>query len=74
MINFVLDCIYKKSVETCLAHHITGIAKHHQENELRNKYPTLSHIWIKVYSHERLYTPLHMQRQNERRIVLIPLR
>ena len=32
---------YKKSVETCHAHHITGIAKHHQENKQRNKYPTL---------------------------------
>ena len=39
---------YKKSVETCRAHHITGIAKHHQENELRNKYPTLSYIPCEV--------------------------
>ena len=35
---------YKKSVETCHAHHKVGIAKHHNRNELRNKYPTLSYI------------------------------
>ena len=35
---------YKKSVETCRAHHVTGIAKRHRRNELRNKYPTLSYI------------------------------
>ena len=42
--NFVLDYRYKKSVETCRAHRKSGIAKHHEENELRNKYPTLSYI------------------------------
>ena len=35
---------YKKSVRTCRAHHISGIGKHLKENELRNKYPTLSYI------------------------------
>ncbi len=35
---------YKKSVETCRAHHEVGIAKRLCRNELRNKYPTLSYI------------------------------
>ena len=39
--NVVLGCGYKKSVRTCHAHQITGIAKHHQGNEQKNKYPTL---------------------------------
>ena len=48
IINFVLDYVYKKSVETCRAHHVTGIAKRHRRNELRNKYPTLSYIPYEV--------------------------
>ena len=40
----MLDFRYKKSVETCHAHRITGIGKRHRRNELRNKYPTLSYI------------------------------
>ncbi len=39
---------YKKSVETCRAHHKVGIAKHHNRNEPRNKYPTLSYIPCEV--------------------------
>jgi len=39
---------YKKSVETCHAHHTIGIAKHHNRNELKNKYPTLSYIPCEV--------------------------
>ena len=42
--NYVFAIVYKKSVETCRAHHVTGIAKRHRRNELRNKYPTLSYI------------------------------
>ena len=47
--NFLcLINVYKKSVETCRAHHVTGIAKRHRRNELRNKYPTLSYIPCEV--------------------------
>ncbi len=60
---------YKKSVETCHAHRISGIAKRHRRNELRNKYPTLSYIPCRVQ--RGLYTVIH--KQNERHIVLIPL-
>ena len=60
---------YKKSVETCRAHQISGIAKHREENEQRNKYPTLSYIPYKVQ--RRLYTRIY--KQNERCIVLTPL-
>ena len=35
---------YKKSARTCRAHRKSGIAKHREENEPRNKYPTLSYI------------------------------
>ena len=61
---------YKKSVETCRAHHITGIAKRHKENELRNKYPTLSYIPCGVQ--QRLYL-CGIYKQNERCIVSTPL-
>ena len=39
---------YKKSVETCRAHRKSGIAKHREENELRNKYPTLLYMPYEV--------------------------
>ena len=61
--------VYKKSVETCRAHHVTGIAKRHRRNELRNKYPTLSYIPCEVQ--RGLYAVY--TKQNERCIVLIPL-
>ena len=61
---------YKKSVETCHAHRITGIGKRHRRNELRNKYPTLSYIPCEVQ--RGLY--IRIYKQNERRIVLTPLR
>ena len=60
IVNFVLDYVYKKSVETCLAHH-----KPRHRQTPSQKYPMVSHIWIKVYSPRKTYTPLHMQRQNE---------
>ena len=44
----VLFSVYKKSVETCRAHHEVGIAKRLCRNEQRNKYPTLSYIPCEV--------------------------
>ena len=38
---------YKKSVRTCHAHHVIGIAEHHQGNEQKNKYPILLYTLTK---------------------------
>ena len=66
----MLDYRYKKSVETCRAHRITGIGKRHRRNELRNKYPTLLYIpWGAAWA-----VLVWIYKQNERCIVLIPLR
>ena len=60
---------YKKSVETCHAHHVIGIAKHHQGNEQKNKYPTLFVYLDKVQ--RGLYAYNHIQKQNGRISIFI---
>ena len=67
--GYIFGYGYKKSVRTCHAHQITGIAKHHQGNEQKNKYPTLFVYLDKVQ--RGLYAYNHIQKQNGRIFIFI---
>ena len=71
LIISVVCFVFRFKRETCLAHHIAGIAKHHCRNEQRNKHPTLWYIYSTAYG-AGLYG-LQIYTQNERCIAPIPL-
>ena len=69
----VFSSRHKKSVRTCRAHCVIGIAKHHQGNEQKKQIPHAVAYIVEKCVQPKLYTLLRIRkRQNERTLIFIP--